>query len=105
MTREGGREYHGNVRFTTDELEIEQSYGYNNLQASLGGPIIPDVLTATVRSRRRGPKTSSRAAGFNPATGNQNDDTGSTEEILPGNRGDRTLGQAKLTAFLPWTPR
>ena len=25
---------------------IEQSYGYNNLQASFGGPIIPDVLTA-----------------------------------------------------------
>jgi outer membrane receptor protein involved in Fe transport len=48
VTREGGREYHGNVRFTTDELSdaIEQSYGFNNLQASLGGPIIPDLLTA-----------------------------------------------------------
>ena len=44
VTREGGREYHGNVRFTTDELSdaIEQSYGFNNLQASIGGPIIPD---------------------------------------------------------------
>jgi hypothetical protein len=47
VTREGGREYHGNVRYTTDEFSeaLDQSYGFNNLQASLGGPIIPDSGT------------------------------------------------------------
>jgi hypothetical protein len=105
VTREGGREYHGNVRFTTDELSdaIEQSYGFNNLQASLGGPIIPDKLTAYGSFEATGAADwFPTSAGFNPATGNQLDNSGSTEEILPGNRGDRTLGQGKLTAFLPW---
>ena len=103
VTREGGREYHGNVRFTTDELEVEQSYGYNNLQASLGGPIIPDKLTAYGSFEATGAADFfPTAAGFNPANGDQLDNSGSTEEILPGNRGDRTLGQGKLTAFLPF---
>ena len=76
VTREGGREYHGNVRFTTDELEIEQSYGYNNLQASLGGPIIPDVLTVYGSFEATGAEDFFPAsAGFNPATGDQNDET------------------------------
>ena len=70
VTREGGREYHGNARFTTDELEVEQSYGYNNLQASLGGPIIPDVLTAYGFVRGDGGKDFFPAsAGFNPRPG------------------------------------
>src|SRR5688572_16176772 len=105
VTREGGREYHGNVRFTTDELSdaIEQSYGFNNLQASIGGPIIPDMLTAYGSFEATGAADFfPTGAGFNPATGNQFDNSGSTEEILPGNRGDRTLGQGKLTAFLPF---
>ena len=69
----------------------------------MGGPIIPDVLTAYGSFEATGAEDFFPAsAGFNPATGDQNDDTGSTEEILPGNRGDRTLGQGKLTAFLPW---
>ncbi|HET6637326.1 MAG TPA: TonB-dependent receptor, partial [Gemmatimonadota bacterium] len=105
VTREGGREYHGNVRFTTDELSdaIEQSYGYNNLQASIGGPIIPDMLTAYGSFEATGAADFfPTAAGFNPATGNQLDNSGSTEEILPGNRGDRTQAQGKLTAFLPF---
>ncbi|HJR52549.1 MAG TPA: TonB-dependent receptor [Gemmatimonadota bacterium] len=105
VTREGGREYHGNVRFTTDELSdaIEQSYGFNNLQASFGGPIIPDLLTAYGSFEATGAKDFFPAsAGFNPANGDQLDNSGSTEEILPGNRGDRTLGQAKLSAFLPF---
>ncbi|MGH3926787.1 MAG: carboxypeptidase-like regulatory domain-containing protein, partial [Pseudonocardiaceae bacterium] len=62
VTREGGVMYHGIVRFTTDgrfgtdgyELEElaegvvpeeEKCCGFNELQASIGGPIIPDVLT------------------------------------------------------------
>ncbi|HET6362202.1 MAG TPA: TonB-dependent receptor [Gemmatimonadota bacterium] len=105
VTREGGREYHGNVRFTTDELSdaIEQSYGFNNLQASIGGPIIPDVLTVYGSLEATGAEDFfPAAAGFNPVLGDQLDDSGSTEEILPGNRGDRTLAQAKLTSFLPW---
>src|SRR5687767_634814 len=105
VTREGGREYHGNVRFTTDELSdaIEQSYGYNNLQASLGGPIIPDLLTAYGSFEATGAADFfPTGAGFNPATGDQLDNSGSTEEILPGNRGDRTQAQGKLTAFLPF---
>jgi hypothetical protein len=108
VTREGGREYHGNVRFTTDELSdgIEQAYGYNNLQASLGGPIIPDKLTAYGSFEATGAEDFfPTAAGFNPATGNQQDNSGSTKELLSGNRGDRTLGQGKLTAFLPWDAR
>jgi outer membrane receptor protein involved in Fe transport len=105
VTREGGREYHGNVRYTTDELSdaIEQSYGFNNLQASLGGPIIPDKLTAYGSFEATGAEDFfPSVAGFNPATGNQLDNSGSTKEVLPGNRGDRTQGQGKLTAFLPF---
>jgi outer membrane receptor protein involved in Fe transport len=95
VTREGGREYHGNVRFTTDEMSnaIGQGYGYNNFQASLGGPILPDKLTAYGSFEATGADDFfPTAASFNPATGNQEDNSGSTEEILPGNRGDRTLG-------------
>ncbi|HYO47136.1 MAG TPA: TonB-dependent receptor, partial [Gemmatimonadota bacterium] len=105
VTREGGREYHGNVRVTTDEFSdaIEQSYGYNNLQASIGGPIIPDKLTAYGSFEATGAEDFfPTSAGFNPATGDQLDNSGSTKEILSGNRGDRTQGQGKLTAFLPW---
>ena len=105
VTREGGREYHGNVRFTTDEFSdaLDQSYGFNNLQASIGGPIIPDLLTAYGSFEATGAEDFFPAvAGFNPLTGDQLDNSGSTEEILPGNRGDRTLGQGKVTAFLPW---
>ena len=107
VTREGGREYHGNVRFATDELsEFDQSYGFNSLQASLGGPIIPDVLTAFASFEATGAEDFfPSVAGFNPTTGGQLDNSGSTEEILPGNRGDRTLGQGKLTSFLPWNAK
>jgi outer membrane receptor protein involved in Fe transport len=105
VTREGGREVHGNVRFTTDEFSdaIEQSYGYNNLQVSIGGPIFPERLMAYGSFEATGAKDFfPTAAGFNPATGNQLDNSGSTKELLPGNRGDRTQAQGKLTAFLPW---
>jgi outer membrane receptor protein involved in Fe transport len=104
VTREGGREVHGNVRFTTDELSdgIEQSYGYNNLQASIGGPILPGRLTAYGSFEGTGAEDFfPSVAGFNPATGNQLDNSGSTQVVLPGNRGDRTLGQGKVTAFFP----
>ena len=104
VTREGGREYHGNVRVSTDEFsDFDQSYGFNNLQASLGGPIIPDTLTAFASFEATGAEDFfPSSAGFNPAVGDQFDNSGSTKELLPGNRGDRTLGQGKLTAFLPW---
>ncbi|HYO45080.1 MAG TPA: TonB-dependent receptor [Gemmatimonadota bacterium] len=108
VTREGGREYHGNVRFTTDEFSdaLDQSYGFNNLQASLGGPIIPEMLTAYGSFEATGAEDFfPTAAGFNPATGDQLDNSGSTKKVLPGNRGDRTLGQGKLTAFLPWNAK
>ena len=108
VTREGGREYHGNVRVTTDALSdaIDQSYGYNNLQASVGGPILPDRLTVYGSFEATGAEDFfPSAAGFNPVTGNQLDNSGSTQELLPGNRGDRTLGQGKLTAFLPWNAK
>ncbi|CAN5799274.1 hypothetical protein BH20GEM1_BH20GEM1_08140 [soil metagenome] len=108
VTRQGGREYHGNVRFSTDEFSdaLDQSYGFNSLQASIGGPIIPDLLTAYGSFEATGAEDFfPSVAGFNPATGNQLDNSGSTEEILPGNRGDRTLGQGKVTAFLPWNAK
>ncbi|HYO47931.1 MAG TPA: TonB-dependent receptor [Gemmatimonadota bacterium] len=104
VTREGGRAVHGNLRFTSDALSdgIERSYGYNNLQASIGGPILPGRMTAYGSFEATGAEDFfPAAAGFNPATGNQLDHSGSTQVALPGNRGDRTLGQGKVTAFLP----
>ncbi|HUU26578.1 MAG TPA: TonB-dependent receptor [archaeon] len=47
VTREGGAEFKGNVRFTTDEQNPRTAdYGYNQLQASLGGPVnaIPNLF-------------------------------------------------------------
>jgi outer membrane receptor for ferrienterochelin and colicin len=67
VTRAGGREFHGNVRFTTDELELEQSYGYNNIQGSIGGPIVPDVLTFFGSAEITGAEDFfPSVAGFNP---------------------------------------
>jgi len=40
VTKEGGVDWKGNVRFTTDQQNPRTSdYGYNQLQASIGGPI------------------------------------------------------------------
>ncbi|MBW3660786.1 MAG: outer membrane beta-barrel protein [Gemmatimonadetes bacterium] len=120
VTREGGREYSGNVRFTTDEISPENSFGYNNVQASFGGPIIPDVLTFFGSVDATGAEDFFPAAGgFNPRTGfdvvaDRDGDgvpevvansAGSTEDALPGNRGDQTRGQGKLTAFFPWNAK
>jgi hypothetical protein len=117
VTREGGVRYHGIVRFTTDgrfgtdgyELEElaesvvpeeQQCCGFNELQASIGGPIIPDVLTFFGSFDATGAADiDPRIAGFNPAVGEFNS-SGSTETILPGARGDNTRAQGKLTAFL-----
>jgi hypothetical protein len=99
VTREGGREYHGNVRYTSDELEIEQSYGFNNLQASIGGPIVPDKLTARGRSRPRGGRLLPGGGGFNPAVGARRQ-LGSTGDP-PGNRGGRTWVR-QADSVLPW---
>jgi hypothetical protein len=121
VTREGGRDLSGNVRYTTDgewstdgydfdeiaaaasEAVIPESQnccGYNQITASLGGPIIPDRLTAFGSVELTGAADFfPKIAGFNPAEGRFNSN-GSTETILPGNRGDDTRLQAKVTAFL-----
>ncbi|MGH7542861.1 MAG: TonB-dependent receptor, partial [Gemmatimonadota bacterium] len=119
VTREGGTEVHGNLRFTTDgrfgtdgydteerdAFDKEPCCGFNELQASLGGPIVPEKLTFFGSLEATGAADiDPRAAGFNPAAGNFNSG-GSTETILPGNRGDRTYLQAKLTSFLTNTAR
>ncbi|HUP00556.1 MAG TPA: TonB-dependent receptor, partial [Gemmatimonadota bacterium] len=122
VTREGGREYHGNVRFTTDGQFGTDGYdtgalavggipagqtccGWNQLQASIGGPIIPDKLTFFGSLDATGSADFfPAAAGFNPAVGSFNS-TGSTKTILPGNRGDRTRAQVKLTSFLTGTSK
>ncbi|HUF90063.1 MAG TPA: TonB-dependent receptor, partial [Gemmatimonadota bacterium] len=104
VTREGGPAPHGTIRFTTDELSggLEQSYGYNDLQVSVGGPVAGGRLSYFGSLQATGAEDFlPKAAGFNPATGDQRDDTGSTHTPLPGSRGDRTLAQAKLTAILP----
>ena len=117
VTREGREMYHGILRFTTDgrfgtdgyELEElaegvipeeEQCCGFNELQASIGGPIIPGVLTFFGSFDATGAADiDPRIAGFNPALGEFNS-SGSTETILPGARGDNTRAQVKLAAFL-----
>ncbi len=46
VTKEGGADWRGNVRFTTDETNPRTAdYGYNQMTASLGGPIpgIPNL--------------------------------------------------------------
>ncbi len=44
VTREGGPHYRGSVRFITDQQNPRTAdYGYNQLSASVGGPIIPQV--------------------------------------------------------------
>ncbi len=113
VTREGGREYHGNLRYTTDgrfdsdgyELgrgvpnEQQECCGYNQLQASIGGPIIPDRLTFFGSVEATGAADFfPKAGGFNPALGTFNS-TGSTETILPHNGGDETRLQGKVTTF------
>jgi len=105
VTREGGRDFSGNFRYTTDEVDIENDFGYNNLQGSFGGPIIPDRLTFFVSGEITGAEDFfPSSAGFNPAVGEFNS-SGSTEELLPGNRGDETRFQGKLTAFLPFNAK
>ncbi len=126
VTREGGREFHGNLRYTTDGqfgtsgytaeelananfrtsgLEEQQCCGYNSLQASIGGPIVPGKLTFFGSLDASGAADFfPRSAGFNPALGAFNS-VGSTENILPGNRGDETRAQAKMTSFLTPTSR
>ncbi len=104
VTRAGGREFHGNARFTTDELEVEQSYGYNNIQGSIGGPIVPEVLTFFGSAEITGAEDFfPSVAGFNPRDGFTTDGTsvraitkGSTENLLPGNRGDETRATTYL---------
>ncbi|CAN5172533.1 hypothetical protein BH18GEM1_BH18GEM1_20790 [soil metagenome] len=122
VTREGGDAYHGNVRYTTDgrfstdgydlaELadgvipEQQECCGFNELQASIGGPIIPDKLTVFGSVSLTGAADiDPRSEGFNPAAGTFNS-SGSSETILPGARGDNTRAQAKLTSFLTGTSK
>jgi hypothetical protein len=123
VTREGGRQYHGNVRYTTDgqygttgyeldeltgdpsAIESQACCGYNAVQASIGGPIIPDKLSFFGSlDAQAAADFFPTAAGFNPAVGEFNS-SGATETILPGNRGDQTDAQGKLTAFLGSTAK
>jgi hypothetical protein len=122
VTREGGLELHGSLRFTTDGRfgtdgydspalaagripEAEKCCGYNAVQGSIGGPIVPDRLTFFGSLEAEGAADlSPSAAGFNPAVGDFNS-SGSTRTILPGNRGDRTRIQAKVTSFPTATSR
>jgi hypothetical protein len=122
VTREGGLELHGSLRFTTDGRfgtdgydvpalaagripEAEKCCGYNALQGSIGGPIVPGRLTFFGSLEAEGAADfSPSAAGFNPAMGDFNS-SGSTTTILPGNRGDRTRIQAKVTSFPTATSR
>ncbi len=120
VTREGGRDFSGNLRFTTDgqfgtsgytstELEEiantltfdeQKCCGFNSLQASLGGSIVPEKLTFFASGEITGAADRDpRSGGFNPAEGVFNSN-GSTETILPGNRGDGTRLQGKVTSFL-----
>ncbi|MGH7587266.1 MAG: TonB-dependent receptor [Gemmatimonadota bacterium] len=126
VTRDGGSDFHGSLRFTTDGqfgtdgytseelaaadfssvgLEEEKCCGYHSLQASIGGPIIPEKLTffGSLDASAAADFTP-RSAGFNPAMGVFNSE-GSTDNILPGNGGDQTRSQAKLTSFLTPTSR
>jgi hypothetical protein len=108
VTKEGGQEFHGNLRFTTDELSdaIEQSYGFNSLNASIGGPLAGERLTIFGSVEMTGLEDATpSAAGFNPATGDPNDNSGSTEELLPGNRADRIRAQGKVTSYLTGTSK
>jgi outer membrane receptor for ferrienterochelin and colicin len=113
VTREGGNEFHGAIRFKTDGRfgtdgydaedraagKQEKCCGFNQLQASLGGPIVPGKLTFFGSFEATGAADiDPRAAGFNQAVGKPNS-SGSTKTILPGNRGDQTRVQAKLAAF------
>jgi hypothetical protein len=122
VTREGARDFSGNVRFTTDgELstdgygfdeiaraadtaglpEPQDCCGYNQITGSLGGPIIPNRLTAFGSVELTGAANFfPNIAGWNPAAGGANS-SGSTETILPGDRGSDTRVQGKVTAFLP----
>jgi outer membrane cobalamin receptor len=116
VTREAQRDWTGSVRYTTDEISPEQSYGFNNISASFGGPVIPERLTFYASGAITGADDfSPRSGGFNPVLGfttvpDRDGDgvpeviansSGSTEQILPGARGDDTQFQAKLTSFLP----
>ncbi|MCK5439142.1 MAG: TonB-dependent receptor, partial [Gemmatimonadetes bacterium] len=123
VTREGARNFSGNVRYTTDgewstdgygfeEIaraadtagfpEPQDCCGYNQITASIGGPIVPDRLTAFASVEGTGAANFfPNSAGWNPAQGGFNSD-GSTETILPGDRGNDTRAQAKVTAFMPF---
>ena len=60
VTKEGGRKYTGSAEYITDEITGRSwlgapSFGYNNLDASLGGPLLPgnDRLSFFVSGERR----------------------------------------------------
>ena len=115
VTRSGGTDLHGNVRFTTDgsfatngldaderrALKTEPCCGYNSLQVALGGPLIDERVTMFGSLETTGAADfAPRIAGFNPTLGRFNSE-GSTNGILPGNRGDRTNLQFKTSVFMP----
>jgi hypothetical protein len=42
VTSRGGRSLSGNLRFTTDALEIERTDDFYQLEGNVGGPVLPD---------------------------------------------------------------
>lgn len=111
VTRDPTPEWHGQLRLTLDahpgtdgydgaEAETfakEPCCGYRALQGSISGPLAGDRLGAfgsleLIRTADVRPA----AAGFNPAVGVFNS-SGSTETVLPGNRGNRIHSLVKLS--------
>jgi len=121
VTREGGQAYHGNLRLTTDgqlgtdgytseeqanlAFDEEKCCGFNQIQASIGGPLAGERLSFFASAELTGAADRTpTSGGFNPALLALNSE-GSTETILPGNRGDSSRLQGKLTSFLTGTSK
>jgi hypothetical protein len=114
VTREGGRDWNGSIRYATDEISPEQSFGFNSLAVSAGGPLMTDKISLFGSLEATGADDFFPASGgFNPAVGFRvtpdgrpvANSSGSTEQILPGNRGDQVRAQAKVTGFLTGTTK
>jgi len=48
VSKGGGTEWSGAVSFETDQIEIENSYGYSRLEASISGPILGEKLGISI---------------------------------------------------------
>jgi hypothetical protein len=48
VSKGGGTEWSGAVSFETDQIEIENSYGYSRLEASISGPMLGEKLGISI---------------------------------------------------------